>query len=234
MHTDPVWSDIALRLLLAALAGAAFGMNREAKGHAAGLRTTLLVCLAAALAMLLADVLMTTTRRPDHGVISMDVMRLPLGILTGVGFIGGGVIFMRRDTVRGLTTAASVWLTAALGMAAGAGMIVIAIFTTICYLVVMLLTHKFVSRIMRKRVQDGVIVVRGDDEASLSGRVHDVIQRAGYEVLHVRQDRNNNKNYLALSFLLRGRSDYAVLINHLMQVSGVRTAWSEEPSKRWV
>ena len=107
MHTDPVWSDIALRLLLAALAGAAFGMNREAKGHAAGLRTTLLVCLAAALAMLLADVLMTTTRRPDHGVISMDVMRLPLGILTGVGFIGGGAILRQGGTVTGVTTAAT-------------------------------------------------------------------------------------------------------------------------------
>ena len=151
MHTDPVWSDIALRLLLAALAGAAFGMNREAKGHAAGLRTTLLVCLAAALAMLLADILMTTTRRPDHGVISMDVMRLPLGILTGVGFIGGGAILRDQEgrSVEGLTTAASVWVTAALGCVCGLGEWKIAALATAVTLA-MLLSGDLIERLGQK------------------------------------------------------------------------------------
>lgn len=225
------WMQV-MELSLAFILSAIIGLEREYRQKSAGFRTYTLVGVAAALFMIVSkygftDVLLA-------GRVVLDPSRVAAQIVSGLGFIGGGVIFMRRDTVRGLTTAASVWLTAALGMAAGAGMIVIAIFTTICYLVVMLLTHKFVSRIMRKRVQDGVIVVRGDDEANLSGRIQGVIQRGGYEVLHVRQDRNNNKNYLALSFLLRGRSDYAVLINHLMQVNGVRTAWSEEPSKRWV
>lgn len=225
------WMQV-MELILAFILSAVVGLEREYRQKSAGFRTYTLVGVAAALFMIVSKYGFTDVL--SAGRVVLDPSRVAAQIVSGLGFIGGGVIFMRRDTVRGLTTAASVWLTAALGMAAGAGMVVVAIFTTICYLVVMLSTHKLLNRILRNRVNDGVIVIRGEDDAAFSGRVQDAIQKGGYEVLHVRQDRNNNKGYLAISFLLRGRSDYGALINALMQVSGVKTAWSEEPSKRWV
>jgi putative Mg2+ transporter-C (MgtC) family protein len=72
-------------------------------------------------------------------------------VVSGIGFIGGGVIFMRRDVVRGLTTAASIWLTAALGMACGAGLPVLAIATTLGHFVIMLLFPKLVRQLPRPR-----------------------------------------------------------------------------------
>jgi putative Mg2+ transporter-C (MgtC) family protein len=90
MPLSPSWQDIALRLLLALIASGMIGLNRQARGHAAGLRTTILIGLAAAVAMVLANFLLSTAGKTAELFTTMDVMRLPLGILTGVGFIGGG------------------------------------------------------------------------------------------------------------------------------------------------
>jgi putative Mg2+ transporter-C (MgtC) family protein len=115
------WGDIALRLGLAVLAGAVFGLNRSGHGHEAGLRTTLLVCVAAALAMLQANSILVATQGSWNSVFRLDVMRLPLGILSGIGFIGAGAIIRRGDVVRGLTTAATLWIVTVIGLCFGGG-----------------------------------------------------------------------------------------------------------------
>ncbi|MER8499255.1 MgtC/SapB family protein [Mesorhizobium sp. M0045] len=117
----PVWQDIAARLLLTALAGLLIGLNREARGHAAGLRTTVLVGLAAAIAMVQASILLGTVGKHPDSFASMDVLRFPLGVLTGVGFIGGGAILRRGSLVSGVTTAATLWVMTAIGLAFGGG-----------------------------------------------------------------------------------------------------------------
>jgi len=99
------WSDVALRLALTVVAGLLIGYNRTEHGKAAGLRTTLLVCLAASLAMIQVNLLLPMAGRASDSFVTNDLMRLPLGILTGVGFIGGGAI-LRRDNI-GVTTAAT-------------------------------------------------------------------------------------------------------------------------------
>ena len=106
MPLNPTLSDVALRLLLTMVAGAIIGFNREAKGHAAGLRTTMLVGLAASVAMIQANLLLPVAGKTSASFAEMDIMRLPLGILTGVGFIGAGAILKRDDLVTGMTTAA--------------------------------------------------------------------------------------------------------------------------------
>ena len=121
MPLNPTWEDIGLRLLLTLVAGALIGFNREAHGHAAGLRTTMLVCLAASVAMILANLMLTMSGKTDSSFVRTDVMRLPLGILTGVGFIGGGVILRRDNLVAGVTTAATLWLVTVVGLCFGAG-----------------------------------------------------------------------------------------------------------------
>lgn len=121
MPLQPSWEDIGLRLLATLVAAGIVGLNREVKGHAAGLRTTTLVALAAALAMIQANILLPTAGKPEGGFATMDVMRLPLGILTGVGFIGGGAILKQGASITGLTTAATLWIVTAIGLCFGGG-----------------------------------------------------------------------------------------------------------------
>jgi putative Mg2+ transporter-C (MgtC) family protein len=111
--------DMVLRLLLAAALGAVIGYQRERANKPAGLRTHILISLGSAL--------FTVVSIFGFGD-GVDVSRVAAGVVTGIGFIGAGVIFrgMRGDHVMGLTTAASVWVTAAIGLAAGVGMYLIA------------------------------------------------------------------------------------------------------------
>src|SRR5947209_7884246 len=119
MPTNPSWYDIALRLALATIAGMLIGINRTERGRAAGMRTTLLVCLAGCVAMILTNVLLDTTGKDSSYFTQMDTMRLPLGVLTGMGFIGAGAIIQRGGDIQGLTTAATLWLTTVLGFCFG-------------------------------------------------------------------------------------------------------------------
>jgi putative Mg2+ transporter-C (MgtC) family protein len=117
------WQPIALRLFLTVVAGILIGFNRGEHGEPAGLRTTLLVCLAASIAMLQADLLLGTAGRSPDSFVILDLMRLPLGILTGVGFIGAGAIFRQNDLLRGVTSAATPWFVTVIGLCFGGGQI---------------------------------------------------------------------------------------------------------------
>ena len=117
------WQPIALRLVLTIVAGVLIGFNRGGQGEPAGLRTTLLVCLAASIAMLQANLLLGTAGRSPDSYVILDLMRLPLGILTGVGFIGAGAIFRQNDLLRGVTTAATLWFVTVIGLCFGGGQI---------------------------------------------------------------------------------------------------------------
>jgi len=123
MSLYPTWGDYVLRLALSFLAGVLVGLNREATGHPAGLRTTILVCLAAAVAMIQVNILLPVAGKPYNGFAVMDLMRLPLGILTGMGFIGGGAILRRGNLVLGITTAATLWMVTVIGLCFGGGQI---------------------------------------------------------------------------------------------------------------
>ncbi|MGB6450573.1 MAG: MgtC/SapB family protein [Steroidobacteraceae bacterium] len=124
------WTDIALRLALTVAASVAIGYNRSEHGKAAGMRTTLLVCLAASVAMIQVNLLLPTAGRSPDSFVMNDLMRLPLGILTGVGFIGGGVILRRDNMVVGVTTAATLWLVTVIGLCLGGGQIALGLITT--------------------------------------------------------------------------------------------------------
>jgi len=140
MILEPTWPDILLRLLLTVAAGALIGFNRETHGHSAGLRTTILVGLAACIAMVYANLLLTTIGKAPDSFVNIDVMRLPLGILTGVGFIGGGAIFRRDNLVTGVTTAATLWTITAIGLCFGGGELMLGcVATALTFLTISLL-----------------------------------------------------------------------------------------------
>lgn len=121
MPVEIDWREIALRLLCTVFAGGVIGFNREGHGRTAGLRTTILLCLSASLAMILANLMINTTGKAPTSFVQLDMMRLPLGILTGMGFIGAGAILRRDNLVIGVTTAATLWFVTVMGLCFGAG-----------------------------------------------------------------------------------------------------------------
>jgi putative Mg2+ transporter-C (MgtC) family protein len=125
------WPAITLRLLLTLAAGALIGMERSRSGHPAGLRTTLLVMLAASVSMIQMNLLIQTNGKPANSYAVMDLMRLPLGILTGVGFIGAGAIVRKGDLVLGVTTAATIWFSTVIGLCLGGGQLALGVASTL-------------------------------------------------------------------------------------------------------
>src|ERR1700744_3888230 len=115
------WQHIAFRLILTVIAGLVIGFNRGEHGRPAGMRTTLLVCLAASLSMIQANLLMSTTGKAPDSFVVLDLMRLPLGVLSGMGFIGAGAIVRKGNLVLGVTTAATLWFTTMVGLCFGGG-----------------------------------------------------------------------------------------------------------------
>jgi len=115
------WGDIAIRLALTLVAGILIGLDRNEHAHPAGLRTTVLIAVAAAVAMIQAHWLTIHTVDEHNAIIRADTMRLPLGILSGVGFIGAGAILRRGEMIRGITTAATIWITTVIGLCFGGG-----------------------------------------------------------------------------------------------------------------
>lgn len=123
MSETLTWAEIALRLGCSIAAGVLIGLDRSVHAHPAGVRTTVLISLAASVAMIQANWLMVHTLDTHVSILRLDMMRLPLGVLSGIGFIGAGVILRRGDIVRGITTAASIWLTTIIGLCFGGGQI---------------------------------------------------------------------------------------------------------------
>jgi putative Mg2+ transporter-C (MgtC) family protein len=121
--------DVVLRLLLAAVLGAIIGLEREIHEHPAGMRTHLLVALGSAAFSVLSIFFFVSPAAPN-GSYPTDPSRIAAQIVSGIGFLGAGAILKYGTSVRGLTTAASLWATAAVGMAAGAGALLVAIVTT--------------------------------------------------------------------------------------------------------
>ena len=123
MITDP---QFLLRLVLAAIAGGLVGFERESVHKPAGIRTHMLVCLGAAL-----FVLATIAVLPD------EAARIIGGVATGIGFLGAGTIFRSKDSVMGLTTAASIWIVSAIGLAFGLGEYLLAAAATILVILIL-------------------------------------------------------------------------------------------------
>jgi putative Mg2+ transporter-C (MgtC) family protein len=139
--TDPIlaaggFGEVARRLVVAMLIGCALGINRDLRNKPAGLRTHALVSLGSALIVVTSIVLAHAVTPPDAG----SVLRVVQGVITGIGFLGGGVILRDRETqsVTGLTTAATIWISACLGLTCGAGQWQLALLAVAITLVVLI------------------------------------------------------------------------------------------------
>lgn len=152
------FTRVMLRLLLAALLGGLLGIEREHKGKAAGVRTHMLVSMGAALFVLLAT---------QGGMQANELSRVMQGVIAGIGFLGAGTILKadQEEKVRGLTTAAGIWLTAAIGVAAGMGREATAVLSTLLALGVLTLMPRLIEGIDRTAPRDS----RAEDNAGSGG-----------------------------------------------------------------
>ena len=139
---------ILVRVLAATLLGFAIGLEREITNKYAGLRTNILVCLGACVFTILSIYAFPTVLTGEHANGLRDTARVAAQVVTGIGFIGGGTVLRHGATVFGLTTAATLWMAASIGMACGAGMYGLALFATVLSIIVLVSVRFFEKSVL--------------------------------------------------------------------------------------
>lgn len=216
--------EILIRLLLAAALGAVIGVNRGRLEWAAGLRTHMLVCVGAALAMIVsafgfADVL----KRPD---IVLDPSRIAAQVISGIGFLGAGtILFLQREQViRGLTTAAGLWAVSAIGLAAGSGMFLAATVATAVIWVILALLKPIERRFIQKHNQRPRVTARLGGAPALAA-MEEVLSRhhlATFKIILRRHD--SGEDIVDILFERTVRAEQlATLVDGLRQIEGLRS-----------
>lgn len=176
---------IFVKLLLAALAGGAVGLEREKHGRPAGLRTHLLVALGACIMMIVSEAFQLKYAAFDtNSSVRLDPGRTAAQIVTGIGFLGAGVIIKEGITVRGLTTAASLWLVAGLGMAFGMGLFVPGVITTALALASLIFLKKLEPVIKKDRYLD--IAITATDRPGLQDEIEKHFLDRGMQITDIR------------------------------------------------
>lgn len=221
----------AAELGLALVLSAVIGLEREIRQKSAGLRTHTLVGVGAALFMLISKYGFTDVLQP--GRVVLDPSRVAAQIVTGVGFLGAGLIFVRRDSVRGLTTAAAIWVTAAIGAASGAGLPVLAVLTTVIYFLVALGFPMITRRLphsstaisaLRVRYPDGRGILRDVlREATERGFAIDSIstEPIGYQRTSSGQTTTTERPMAEVTLHVHGRNSVNQLAAALSDLDGV-------------
>jgi len=207
---------------LALVLSAAIGLEREVRQKSAGLRTHSLVGIGAALFMLVSKYGFSDVLVPKEVVV--DPSRVAAQIVSGIGFLGAGLIFVRRDSVRGLTTAASVWLTAAVGACAGAGLPLLAFAASGMYFLVTLVFTPLSHRLPNSRWAPSELTVRYTDGRGLLRPILTEVTEAGFSVADLQTaatEPGGRKVEVALH--VYGRGSMSDLTSRLHEIDGVES-----------
>lgn len=208
------------KLVLSLILGAIIGMERRSRGQIAGMRTFALISMGACLAMIISIYI------PEvyFGLKNGDPGRIAAQVISGIGFLGAGAIIQMKGSVRGLTTAAGIWMTAAVGLAVGAGMYIISI--TAFVLIVLVLNnvedqwHRFFKAGFRKiiRMQMNGIVEDLDP-------FQEVLTRYGVITIdsYVKHDYKENQTIVNFMLLAKGKTDFMALFKDLREISSVES-----------
>ena len=229
MPLELSWYDVAIRLALTVFAGGCIGINRGEHGQPAGMRTTILVCLAAAVSMIQANFLLHTAGKAPDSFIMLDLMRLPLGILSGMGFIGAGAILRRGSMVMGVTTAATLWYVTVMGLCFGGGQLALGLVMLALGIVVLWTLKWFEERL--KQYCHGMLRLRIERDALSEDDVRGLLTSAGLRVRScaVRYDLQTKRRFLRCDLRWRGHvydTRTPEVVERLARHEGVsRLAW---------
>ena len=195
------WGVVILRLLLATFLGAVIGFEREYHAKEAGVRTHLLVALGSCLFMIISVYGFDFMLDQDH--VSFDPSRIASQVVTGIGFIGAGTIILQKQMVRGLTTAAGLWVTAAIGLACGNGMYIIAAVTTVIVLVSLGLINVYLPYFSQKERHITFLAEDYEVMTEILDRLRqEKITVLNYE-LHKDAEENNGKMLVSLEIRMK-------------------------------
>jgi len=201
-----------LRLLVALVLGAVVGLERERQERAAGLRTVTMVSLGSCLFTIVGA----------YGFPNTDPSRVAAQIVTGIGFLGAGTIFLRKDLVRGLTTAATIWAVAAIGMAAGTSQYIVAVFTTLLILSVLMVLKPIEKRFFKRPSEAlvSVVIPRGESEVE---RVRAVLGVIGAFPMSIRiHELNDTDDRLEIDVGLPAHRTTSDLLRQLRTIEGAK------------
>lgn len=165
-----IFNGAVARLLAASILGGLIGLEREYKRRSAGVRTNLLICLGAAFFTLLSAVL-AGDASPNKGQVASNIVQ-------GIGFIGAGLILHNRSRISGLTSAATVWVVASIGMACGAGLLIVAATATVIVIIALELVG-FLERRASIKIYSLIYEARGADQTAMQRSILDAMDKAG-------------------------------------------------------
>ena len=216
--TDSSVTEAALLLIAFALCSA-IGIERQVRQKAAGFRTHVLVGTGAAGFTLVSAFGFSSVLGQD---VNLDPSRIAAQIVSGIGFLGAGVIFTRRDTVRGLTTAATIWLAAAVGMAAGAGMVLLAVLLTVLHLVAVIALAPLV-RLIPTRDHKRVLRITYPDGGGVLRQILALATDLGFSalVLGTRRRQLEDRAIIELDVRFKGRRSLTDLVPALSSLTTV-------------
>jgi putative Mg2+ transporter-C (MgtC) family protein len=210
---------IMFRLVLAAVLSGVIGFEREFHGRAAGFRTHILVCIGSTLIML------TSIHIFDiySSVAPVDPARIAAGVITGIGFLGAGTIIHSRSSVRGLTTAASLWVVAGLGLAVGSGLYFGSVVTTLLALITLFVFSRF-EHVMIRKDWYRTIHIEAREGADQLKAIRQALAHFGVEITDFEADRTEDGSNMILRVGLKlqntRRADQ--IISDIGSVEGVK------------
>ncbi|GLG00722.1 methyltransferase [Alicyclobacillus hesperidum subsp. aegles] len=183
--------EFMLRLLLAGVLGAAIGVERKVHYKQAGMRTHFVVAVGSALMMIVSKYAFADVIH-NHTIV-LDPSRIAAQVVSGIGFLGAGVIIFQRNAIRGLTTAAGVWATAGIGLAVGAGLYILGITCAGLVLVGFVLLKPLERRFI-KNMQH--IMITANDSPGLIGKISSALERFGMSIEQILIDRTDEEKSL--------------------------------------
>jgi len=196
-----ITDNFVIRLLMASLLGASIGFERDVHGRAAGLRTNLLISLGAAVFMLISEALAVSyAGKTGNSVLRADTGRIAAQIITGIGFLGAGAIIKHGFTIRGLTTAACIWISAAIGMSAGAGFFEFALVATFIGLLCLVLLHGLEKKYAKDSYR--ILEVETTNNVNISELI-DIVKRENLKILYLDNKRDYDENKMLIKFTIR-------------------------------
>ncbi len=210
--------DALLRLMLAGALGGLIGLERERSGKPAGFRTNLLICLGAALVM---EISLTVSSAGGQVGARGDPGRIGAQIVSGIGFLGAGTILHFRGSVIGLTTAATLWVVASIGMAVGARVYLEAIGGTALVMLALVGLNRVEDHLIPRRPTDRTIDLELQADPDAIGRTETLIIRAGFSVDTLRIEKNTHA-YLLTIHARGSRDAWDRLMHDLLQSADVK------------
>jgi len=210
--------EVILRLFLALLFGGLIGYERESAHRPAGLRTNLLVCLGACLIVLFES--FYHNQNPG----TSDHLRMAAQVVTGIGFLGAGTIIQTRSHVTGLTTAATIWVTAAIGMAVGGGFYYAAVVSVIF----VLLSLRFLKILENHlTIKSGrMLIISGESKGDFAKKLQDTLAKMKIPSRDMRIS-VDIKCFVDASVRIPGNVNIDLLIEELMKIEGVQRVTTE-------